>query len=193
MNTFVILLRGITPLGRNKVSMVPLREELAEAGLRDVRTYIQSGNVIAASDLVQFEIEKLVHDVIRRNFGANITVLARTAKDFANCLKRCPFTKFEGSRLYFSFLAASPDKKLLGEFMSADFSPDQVRLVKDTIFTLYATRPSASKFNNNYFERKLKVAATTRNLNTVSKLVELAAVQPGASVDDQPAERPVRD
>ena len=174
MNTFVILLRGITPTGRNKVSMAPLREALTEAGLRRVRTYIQSGNVIATSDLTHVEIEKLVHDVIHRAFGGNIAVLARTAKEFAIRLKQCPFTKFDGSKLYFSFLATNPDKKLLRELMSTDFSPDQVRFVEDTIYTLYATKHSASKFNNNYFERKLKITATTRNLNTMSKLVGLA-------------------
>ncbi len=172
--------------------MAPLRESLTEAGLREVRTYIQSGNVVATSDLTHVEIEKLVHDVIHRDFGGNIAVMARTAKEFASCLKRCPFTEFDGSKLYFSFLAANPDKKLLGEFMSTDFSPDQVRFVEDTIYTLYATKHSASKFNNNYFERKLKITATTRNLNTINKLAGLAAVRPGAPADGQPAARLVR-
>ena len=172
--------------------MVPLREALAEVGLGGVRTYIQSGNVIATSDLEHVEIEKLVHDVIHRGFGGNIAVLARTTKEFTSILKRCPFININGSKLYFSLLAASPDKELLGEFLSTDFSPDQVRFVSDTIYTLYATRHSASKFNNNYFERKLKVTATTRNLNTMSKLVALAATQPGAPADGQPATRLVR-
>ena len=191
MNTFVILLRGITPTGRNKVPMAPLREALTEAGLMGVRTYIQSGNVIATSGLTHVEIEKLVHDVIHRDFGGNIAVLARTAKEFAICLKRCPFTRFDGSKLYFTFLATNPDRKLLGAFLSTDFSPDRVRVVKDTIYTLYATRHSASKFNNNYFERKLKATATTRNLNTMSRLVGLAADKQG-SADGQPPARSVR-
>ena len=176
MNTlYVILLRGVMPTGKGKVPMTPLREALIEAGLGGVRTYIQSGNVVATSDLTHVEIEKLVHDVVYRRFGANIAVLARTAKDFASILKRCPFTDIDASKLYFSLLAASPDKELLREFLSTDFSPDQVRCVNDTVYTLYATKHSASKFNNNYFERKLKVTATTRDLNTVSKLVALAA------------------
>ena len=88
--------------------------------------------------------------------------------------------------MYFSLLASSPDKELLREFLSTDFSPDQVRFVSDTIYTLYGTKHSASKFNNNHFERKLKVTATTRNLNTMSKLVALAAAQRGAPADGQP-------
>ena len=114
MNTFVVLLRGITPTGKSKVPMTPLREALAEAGLGGVRTYIQSGNVIAMSDLAHVEVEKLVHDVIHREFGANIAVLVRTAKDFTSILKRCPFTDIDASKLYFSLLAVSPGRRTDG-------------------------------------------------------------------------------
>jgi uncharacterized protein (DUF1697 family) len=179
MNTFIILLRGITPTGKNKVPMAPLRVALAEAGLGGVRTYIQSGNVIAMSDLEHVEVEKLVHEVIHRGFGGNIAVFARTAKEFASILKRCPFNSVDGSKLYFTLLAANPGKERLGEFLSTDFSPDQVRFVDGTMYTLYATKHSASKFNNNYFERKLKITATTQNLNTMNKLVALAVAQQG--------------
>ncbi len=183
MNTFVILLRGIAPTGKNKVPMAPLREALTEAGLGEVRTYIQSGNVIATSEFTHVEIEKLVHDVIQKEFGGNIAVIARTTKEFTGILKRCPFTNVDRSKLYFSLLSANPDKELLREFLSTDFSPDQVRFVGDTIYTLYAIKHSASKFNNNYFERKLKIVATTRNLNTMSKLVALAVAQQGSVAD----------
>lgn len=175
MKTFVILLRGITPTGKNKVPMAPLRTALTQAGLKDVRTYIQSGNVVASSELTQAALEKRVHDIIRRNFGGDIAVVARTAGQFAGVLKRNPFADAEGARLYFTLFATAPDKKLLKEFLSADFSPDQVRFVKNTLYTLYAIKHSDSKFNNNFFERKLKVTATTRNLNTLVNLVALAS------------------
>ena len=180
MKTFVILLRGITPTGKNKIPMAALRTALAKAGLKDVRTYIQSGNVIASSELTQSPLEGLVHDVIRKRFGGDVAVVARTAGQFAGILKRNPFADAEGTRLYFTLFSTAPDKKLLKGFLSTDFSPDQVRFVKDTIYTLYATRHSDSKFNNNFFERKLKVTATTRNLNTMVNLVAIAAARQGA-------------
>jgi len=158
--------------------MAPLRAALTQAGLRDVRTYIQSGNVIARSDLTHREIEKLVHDVIRRTLGGDIAVVARTPAQFADLLKRNPLGDAEGTRLYFSLLADEPDAKLLQQLLSADFAPDQVRYANKTIYTLYATKHSDSTFNNNFFERKLKVAATTRNRNTMMKLAALAAAQP---------------
>jgi uncharacterized protein (DUF1697 family) len=180
MNTFVILLRGVTPTGKNKVLMAPLRSALTEAGLKNVQTYIQSGNVIASSRLPQPELEKLVHEVIHESFGGDISVVARTAEQFSDILKRNPFLDPHETQLYFSLLAAEPDKNLLKKLLSADFSPDQVRYVNNTIYTLYATRYSDSMFNNNFFERKLKVRATTRNHNTMVNLVALAAAQQGA-------------
>ena len=180
MNTFVILLRGVTPTGKNKVLMEPLRAALTKAGLKDVQTYIQSGNVIAESSLPHLELEKLVHEVIRKSFGGDIAVLVRAPKQFSDILKRHPYINADGTKLYFSLLSTEPDKSLLKEFLSVDFSPDQVRYVNNTIYTLYATKHSDSKFNNNYFERKLKITATTRNLNTMTKLVALAAAQQDA-------------
>lgn len=159
--------------------MAALRAALAKAGLKDVRTYIQSGNVVALSSLTFIELEKLVHEIILKNFGGDIAVLARTPDQFAEILQRNPFREEDGKRLYFSLLATDPDKKLLKEFLATDFSPDKVRYVGNTIYTLYATRHSDSRFNNNYFERKLKITATTRNLNTMTRLVAMA----GAPID----------
>ena len=176
MKTYVILLRGVTPTGKNKVLMAPLRAALIRAGLKDVRTYIQSGNVIAASDLSRPRLEKRVHNVIEKHSGEDITVIARTAEQFCNILKRNPFTHADTSKLYFTLFASPPDPNLTKDFLSIDFSPDAVRVIDNVIYTRYATKYSDSKFNNNFFEHKLKKAATTRNFNTMTKLVALSSV-----------------
>ena len=177
MNTYVVLLRGLTPTGKNKVLMAPLRSALKQAGLKDVQTYIQSGNVVARSSLTSKVLENLVHDVIRTKFGGDIIVLARTPEQFSEILALNPFKEIDEKRLYFSLLKNEPDKKLLNKFLSIDFLPDQVRYVEITIYALYKTKHSDSKFDNNYFERKLKVRATTRNLNTMNKLAAMARAQ----------------
>lgn len=155
--------------------MAGLRTALTKAGLNDVRTYIQSGNVIAISDLTQAALERLVHEVIQRDFGGDIAVIARTARQFADIVKRNPFERADASRVYYTLFAGEPDKKILKAFLSTDFSPDEIRFVKSSLYTLYATKHSDSRFNNNFFERKLNVTATTRNHNTMVKLVALAA------------------
>lgn len=163
--------------------MAPLRTALTKAGLKDVRTYIQSGHVIASSELTQAALETLVHEIIRRSLGGDIAVVARTAGQLARIVKRNPFADADGARLYFTLLATAPDKKLLKALLSTDFSPDQVRFVNNTVYTQYATKHSDSKFNNNFFERKLKARVTTRNLNTMVDLVALAAAPQGAPGD----------
>ena len=174
MKTYIILLRGVTPTGKNKVPMAELRVALTDAGLVDVRTYIQSGNVIAGSSLEHFEIDRLVHDAIEQKIGADLAIITRTPQQLSDVLKRNPFSVADSSRLYFSLLSSQPAPDLLEKLLGIDFAPDHVKVVGDTIYTLYATKHSDSRFNNNYFERKLKVAATTRNFNTMSRLVELS-------------------
>jgi uncharacterized protein (DUF1697 family) len=125
--------------------MAPLRAALSKAGLKYVQTYIQSGNVIATSNLTSPEIEKLVHEVVLDNFGGDIAVLAITPRQFSDILKHNPFIDAVGTRLYVSLIATVPDKKRLTVFLYTDFSSDQVRYVNNTI---YATKHSDSKFNN---------------------------------------------
>jgi uncharacterized protein (DUF1697 family) len=175
MKTYVILLRGVTPSGKNKVPMAELRVALGEAGLTDVRTYIQSGNVIAKSRLDHPEVRRSVHAAIEHSLGADITVITRSPEQIRRVMGRNPFPGAVASRVYFSLLASPPAPRLLHELRKIAFSPDAVKVVGLTIYTLYATKHSDSRFNNNYFERKLKVSATTRNFNTMSRLVELSA------------------
>ncbi len=175
MNNYAIFLRGVTPTGRNRVPMAELRVALSNSGLTDVQTYIQSGNVIAKSPLNQSSVEALVHGIIAKEIGADISVIARTHGQLKRVIEGNPFPVSAASRTYFTLLAVPPAAPLAEELSGLDVSPDNVRVVNDVIYTLYATKYSDSKFNNNFFERKLKVSATTRNFNTVSRCVELSA------------------
>ena len=174
MQTLIILLRGVMPTGKNKVPMAPLRAALEEAGLNNVRTYIQSGNVIVSSKLDPSAVETLVHNVIQQKFGGDIAVLARTASYFKKMMVRNPFADADPAKLYFTLLSAKPDRNLLREFLDPGYAPDQVKVINDMVYILCATNYSTLKVNNNFIERKLKLSATTRVYNTMSRLIELA-------------------
>ncbi|MDD2734902.1 MAG: DUF1697 domain-containing protein [Desulfuromonadaceae bacterium] len=173
MKTYILLLRGVMPTGKNRVPMAELRVALSDAGLVDVRTYIQSGNVIAKSDLDPTGISQLAHDTIKQIIGADITVITRTPEQIKGILAGNPFPNTDLSRLYYSLLSSPPAPELLQKFLELDFSPDELRVADDTIYTRYATKLSDSKFTNNFFEKKLKCVSTTRNTNTMTRLVEL--------------------
>ncbi|MEN5163858.1 DUF1697 domain-containing protein [Achromobacter kerstersii] len=175
MKTTIILLRGVMPTGKNKVLMAPLREALEAAGLHNVRTYIQSGNVIASTKLGQASVEDLVHRVIHEQFGGDIKVLARPPSHLIDALENNPFKREDPAKLYFTLLASQPEDAMLSSFHGLSHAPDQVQVVGDMAYVLCATKYSDLKANNNFIERKLKVAATTRNFNTMSKLIALSA------------------
>ena len=174
LQTYVILLRGVMPTGKNNVPMAPLRTALTNAGFHNVQTYIQSGNVIAMSALSQTEIEQAIHAIIAREFGGDIVVMARTHEQFRILFERNPFHAADPSHVYFTVLATKPDQQALERLLALDYAPDQFVIIDDVIYTLYATKYSDSKFNNALIERKLKLAATTRNYNTTAKLVKLS-------------------
>ena len=177
MGTYVVLLRGVMPYGRNKVPMATLRTILSEAGLENVQTYIQTGNVIAESDLNRAEIETLVRDAIRERIGAPVSAIARTAERFRVTFEQNPFTDVDSARVYFSLLHEYPGRERREKFLLTDFSPDAVKLIDDALYTLYNTRHSDSRFTNNFFERQLEVTSTSRNFNTMKKLVELSSAE----------------
>jgi uncharacterized protein (DUF1697 family) len=175
IESYVILLRGVMPTGSNKVLMAPLRAALEAAGLERVRTYIQSGNVLAASSLGRSRLEALVHDVIAERLGGDIVVLARTAGEFRSILASAPFGDADPARRYFTLLAAEPEARAVEAFLAPGHAPDRVTVIGDVVYLLCATRYSDVKVGNNFIERKLRVAATTRNHNTMSRLAELSA------------------
>jgi uncharacterized protein (DUF1697 family) len=173
MTTYILLLRGVMPTGKNKVPMALLRAALETAGLKKVRTYIQSGNVIVSTGLKQAALEQRVHQVIAEQFGGDIAVLAREAPYFQQILQAVPFDHADPKKLYFTMLSSAPDPALLSAFIATDHSPEKVVVASDMVYVLYATRYSDSKLNNNTIERKLKVSATTRVYNTMANLALL--------------------
>src|SRR4026208_2616738 len=108
MKTYIILLRGLMPTGKNKVLMAPLRQVLVNAGFVDMRTYIQSGNVLARSALTGSQVEKVVHQEIEKHFGGDIVVLARTPLQVRQIFVDNPFKDADTTRLYFTILGSNP-------------------------------------------------------------------------------------
>lgn len=173
--TWLILLRGVMPTGRNKVPMAALRTALQKAGLDDVQTYIQSGNVVARSPLGRAELELLVHEVIARKMGGDIPVMARTLQQMRQILAGNPFADADPKRTYITLFSAKPAAALVRDFLALGHDPHRIEIAGEVAYTLVATQYNQLKANNNFMERKLKVAATTRVYNTIAQLVELGS------------------
>ena len=154
--------------------MAELREALAAEGFPEVKTYILSGNVILKSAQDRESIQSLVHNVILDKIGADITVIARTHDEIKDLFENNPFPIETSKRTYFTLFETMPEEDLIEEFIKLAKSPDEIVINQDSLYILFATKYSDSKFNNNFIERKLNIAATTRNFNTISRLLELS-------------------
>ncbi|NUS38579.1 MAG: DUF1697 domain-containing protein [Lysobacter sp.] len=173
MSEWILLLRGVMPTGRNRVPMAPLRAALEAAGLRGVRTWIQSGNVIAHSRRGQASVERLVHDVIRETFGGDIAVLARPTGYVRDAVARNPFPDASPNQLFYTLLSRAPEPARLQALLAHDGGAHRIHVDGDLAFVHCAGRYSDTRLNNACIERKLAMPATTRVANTIHKLLEL--------------------
>jgi uncharacterized protein (DUF1697 family) len=176
MNTYIALLRGINVGGHKKVPMAELRELLTKARFHDVRTYIQSGNVILQSSEKNLQnIESTIQNSILNNFGFTVPVIVRTRAHIKSIFDNCPFPEEEKINSYFTLLSEVPKKSLVTEASKKVYLEEAYCIVNDCIYFYCASGYGRAKFNLNYFEKKLEVNATARNYKTMLKLLSIAA------------------
>ena len=174
MKTYIVLLRGLMPTGKNKVLMAPLRQVLVDAGFVDVRTYIQSGNVLTRSVLTGPQIEKVVHHEIEKHFGGDITVLALTSLQLRQIFADNPFKDVDTAKVYFTILGSKPAKEKIKLLAGQAFPPDNFVVTNKAVYVHCPVAYGLTKLNNNFIERTLEVSATSRNYRTMTKLIELS-------------------
>jgi uncharacterized protein (DUF1697 family) len=178
MPVYVSMLRAVNVGGR-KVAMSDLRALYEELGHDDVVTYVQSGNVVSrGSTRSAGAVERAVSAAIADDLGLQVDVLVRTPRELRGVLDGNPFLRGRSrpdvKTLHVTFLATPPASSLVNQLDEHAFSPDQFRVVGREVYVHCPTGYGRTKINNAWFERKLKVPATTRNWTTVGKLVELA-------------------
>ena len=175
MKTYIVLLRGVMPTGKNKVPMAQLREVLTEAGFRNVRTYIQSGNALVDTDLSTKEVETLVHNLIKQHIGADLAVMARTPSQLKKILDENPFNSgHDLSRVFFVLFEKSPPAKKVKELLANDYSPEKLAITKNAAYMYIPGTYGRGILSGGFLEKKLDVPATMRNFNTTSKLIEMS-------------------
>jgi len=177
MPTHVALLRGVNMGGHNKLPMKDLAALFAEAGGRDVRTYIQSGNVVfRAAAKAAARVAEAAADGIAARFGFRPAITLRTAAELAAVAGGNPFLAPGGATdgLHVLFLAHAPDPERVAS-LDPDRSPGDSFAVRGREVYLYLPNGVArSKLTNDWFDRRLATTCTGRNWRTVLKLLEMA-------------------
>jgi uncharacterized protein (DUF1697 family) len=174
---YVALLRGINVGGKNKLPMNDLVAMFAAAGCADVRSYIQSGNVVfrASADLAA-RVPALVAAAIAERFGYRVPVIVRTADELRDVSERNPFLAAgaDPSALHVMFLAGRPDPARAAA-LDPNRSPGDAFALRGREIYLHCPHGLArTKLTNDYFDTKLATTSTVRNWNTVLRLLALA-------------------
>ncbi len=171
------MLRGINVSGQKMIRMQDLQALYESLKLTNVRTYVQSGNVVFDSkEKDSLKLTKLIENKIEKTFSFSVTVFIRDAKNLKRIIDNNPFAKRneDSKKLYVTFLYSNSvlmDKKNLDV---PNNDSDEYYLGEEEIYIFCPNGYGRTKLNNNFFERKLKMPATTRNWNTVSALYEMA-------------------
>jgi uncharacterized protein (DUF1697 family) len=173
----IVLLRGINLGARNRVSMPELRDVLEGAGFDDVRTYLQSGNVVLSSGLSSERLARAVERQIADRFGLEIEVVVRTRAQLAAVVRRNPLgdVAVDPKRYQVSFLAAKPAAAVVRKLEAALVQPEALAVIGREIFAWHPKGVARSKLWTLLAGRGLGVTATARNWTTVTKLLALAA------------------
>ncbi len=173
---YAAFLRGINVGGKNKIKMEILREMCAALGFENVKTYINSGNIIF--ETMTIDDKKLaakIESAIEKEFGLQIKTIVRSTAEIEEIIKNNPFAgQFENAKdLHVFFL----DKELPNEkrelLLSNNNKNEMFTVRNREIFCLLRVSVSDSLMGKDYISKKLKVSATARNWRTVNKVLEL--------------------
>ena len=177
MQTYIALLRGINVSGQKKIKMADLRAQMEAIGFHNVRTYIQSGNILFELEETDYrELEQRIHQKIIEEYGFTVPVMVKTPAEFQAVVDHNPFPEDKGfdlKRLYVTFLDEEPDPERVATVREVDYSPEQFEIIGKDLYFYSPSGYGRAKMNNNFFEKKLKVAATTRNWRTVNVLLSM--------------------
>jgi uncharacterized protein (DUF1697 family) len=177
MRSYISLLRGINVGGQKKLHMESLREIYKSAGFYNVQTYLQSGNVIFETP--ENDLPKLTTDIetlIQQTCGYRVEVFIRSPSEFEQILQNNPFLKGrsgETTKLYVTFLYQAPAAATWVNIVIPPGISDEFHNGKQEVYLHCPNGYGKTKLANSFFERKLGVAATTRNWNTVQALNRL--------------------
>lgn len=173
MSRFVAILRGINVSGKNKIIMRELRTLLESIGLQNVETYIQSGNILFNynKENVQFIIQKAILD----KYGFDVPVIVRSKEQWEKSYNALPFdSSIDKSYCHITFLSDTPEGENTKKAIEANKSEeDTFTIVEKDIYLCCPNGYGKTKLNNSFFERYLKVTATTRNWKTVENIYTL--------------------
>lgn len=177
MPTHVAFLRGINVGGHNRMKMDDLRAACESLGLEDVRTYVQSGNVVFEAGAGEpGALADRLHDAIDDSFGYDVTVMVRTREELAAVVEGQPFDEpADGdTKLYVTFLDEEPAEERVEELLAAGNEAESFAVSGREVYSeLRKDLLGDGRFTD--AGKVLGVPATRQNWDVVTKVQVLAS------------------
>jgi uncharacterized protein (DUF1697 family) len=178
MTKFVALLRGINVSGQKQIKMPDLKSLFEDLNFTKVQTYIQSGNVIFESNTDDIKsLGGKIEQKIKEELSFDVKIILKTCAELEYILNNDPFLKKQKTNpdsVYVTFLSEEPSSINIKKLREVNYNPEEYFIDSKTIYVFLPNGYGRAKLNNNFFESKLKILATTRNWKTVNKLFELS-------------------
>ncbi len=178
MPVFIAFLRGINVGGKKTIAMAKLKALLEKVGFEDVKTHLNSGNVVfATKEKSPDKLTRTIENAIGKEFGFAPAIVLRSAAELKAILAKNPFPKMEKSdpsHLLVMTLAGKPHAGAKAKLAEAHQGDEEIHIAGENVYLTYPNGIGKSKLTNTLLEKHLGVAGTARNWNTLTKLLAIA-------------------
>lgn len=183
MSVIVSLLRGVNLAAHNRIKMDALRAIYESLGLRDAQTYLQSGNVLFRAEKRDLTaLAKRIEEAIEESFGFRSAVILRTPSELKRVIARNPFAsraELNPGKLIVTFLGSDPGQEARASVLRIKTDPEELRIEGRELYIYFPNGMGRSKLQLAGIEKLLKCSGTSRNWNSVTKLLAMAQEMEG--------------
>jgi uncharacterized protein (DUF1697 family) len=172
------MLRAVNVAGHQKISMEALKTLCVSMGLKDVKTYIQSGNIVFREHgKTPEKLARTLENGIEAKFGFRPAVLVRTVAEMRAVITNNPFAQrdeVQPNKLLVVFMNSAPVQKTVDQVLTLPCDPEEIHILGREIYIYYPEGMARPKVPLARLERILQCSSTGRNWNTVNKLLAMA-------------------
>lgn len=175
---YIALLRGINVGGQRSIKMADLKDAFESLGFSNVKTYVQSGNVVFSCEPAEpAKLAEQIESKLDQTFGFPVKTIIRTEDEFENIINNNPFVKERDialDKLHVTLLSDMPEPEAIALLDIKKEENEKFLIISREVYLYCPNGYGNTKMNNAVFEKKLKTMATTRNWKTMNSLLELA-------------------
>jgi uncharacterized protein (DUF1697 family) len=175
MARYALLLRGVNIGTKNSLPMAELRKMLDEIGCTGARTLLQSGNAVLSTRLGPAELTRRISATLEAYMGRPVATTLRTLDQLSGIVDGHPFREVatNNSNMCVTFLSHAPTSAEVAPLHATDFSPELFQVAGTAIYTWHPRGQAESALRVALGKLRLRGSVTTRNWNTVLKLLEM--------------------